>query len=100
MDRYAVSFHKPEVPKFIAGNLYITPNAKEKLSHEEVLAGLKRHMMADWGELDDEDKAANNAALSDGGRLFSAYHTASGTKFWIITEADREHTTILLPEDY
>ena len=56
--------------------------------------------MGDWGELDEEDKKANDQALQTGERLLSAYRTANGTKFWIITEADRASTCVLLPEDY
>ena len=55
---------------------------------------------ADWGEVSDEDRARNEAALKQGSRLFSAYHAANSTKFWIITEADRSVTTVLLPADY
>ena len=59
-----------------------------------------RHMAGDWGEVDAEDKAANDLALMDGSRLLSAYTTTKGQKLWIITEADRSVTTILLPSDY
>ena len=100
MDRYATSFIKPECPKFIAGNLSITSNAKSQMSHEDILIALKRHMLGDWGELDNEDKAANEAALKEGGRLVSRYTSASGVPFYVITEADRSLTTFLLPEDY
>jgi len=61
---------------------------------------LQRHVAGDWGELDEEDKKANDGALQTGERLLSAYQSATGTKFWIITEADRSVTTVLLPEDY
>lgn len=100
MDRYATVFKKPERPQFIAGNLGITANAKSVLSHEDIAASLKRHMLGDWGELEDEDKAANEAALQHGGRLLSRYTSTSGVAHYVITEADRSHTTILLPEDY
>jgi hypothetical protein len=100
MDRYAIPFRKPEVPKFIVGNLNITQNAQAQLSHDDVIAALKRHMLGDWGEMEPEDIAANDAALTSGGRLFSAYTSSSGQRFWIITEDDRTHTTVLLPEDY
>ena len=59
-----------------------------------------RHMAGDWGDVDEEDKAANDQALTDGSRLLSAYRTAAAKKLWIITEADRSATTILLPEEY
>ena len=53
-----------------------------------------------WGDLDPEDRQANDLSLKDGSRLLSAYHSKDGTKFWIITEADRSVTTVLLPGDY
>ena len=88
------------VAKFDLGRLVATPNALAQVSHEEVLASLSRHVRGDWGDCCPDDKAANDAALLDGTRLFSVYHTANQTKFWIITEADRLVTTVLLPEDY
>ena len=65
------------------------------------LAGLiARHAQGDWGEVGEEDWAANDLALTDGGRLLSAYGLIDGTRIWIITEADRRATTALLPEEY
>lgn len=61
---------------------------------------LYRHATGDWGNLDDVDKAENDRALVDGGRLVSSFLSLDGTKFWIITEADRSATTVLLPEEY
>jgi hypothetical protein len=60
---------------------------------------LRRHVRGDWGDLDLADKAANETALKHGGRILSAYDTQGG-RLWIITEADRSVTTILLPEEY
>ena len=57
-------------------------------------------MAGDWGEVDEEDKRLNDAALKDGTRLLSAYVTSRGAGLWIITEADRSATTILLPSEY
>ena len=54
----------------------------------------------DWGLLEDEDWALNDEALREGGRLFSAYGTSKGQRLWVITEADRSVTTILLPQEY
>jgi hypothetical protein len=82
------------------GMLVATPNALANVSSEEIQKALQRHVSGDWGELDEEDKKANDEALQSGERLLSAYKSATGTKFWIITEADRSVTTILLPEDY
>ncbi len=72
----------------------------ETLPPSELLLGLGRHMHCDWGDVGKEDWEANDRALVEGTRLFSVYHTRQGVKFWIISEADRSATTILLPEDY
>jgi hypothetical protein len=82
------------------GQLFATPTAILAVTEEEVQQALQRHVMGDWGELDEEDKKANDLALQTGERLLSAYKSATGTKFWIITEADRASTCVLLPEDY
>ncbi len=65
----------------------------------EVLSLIGRHVKGDWGDLDDEDKQANQRALIDGGRLFSAY-VKDGQKIYVITEADRSSTTVLFAEEY
>lgn len=85
---------------FPFGQLVITRVAKDELDPESVLAAIKRHAKGDWGDLDQEDKDANDEVLLDGSRLLSAYQDRQGTKFWIITEADRSATTVLLPSDY
>ena len=64
-----------------------------------VLKSLRRHRANDWGEMDEEDKKANDEALEMGGRLFSAYESRLG-KIWIITEWDRSATTVLFPDEY
>lgn len=61
---------------------------------------LARHQRGDCGDLDVEDRAANEDAVACGERVLSAYRMPSGTRVWIITEADRSVTTILRPEDY
>jgi len=78
------------------GQLVATPTALLAVTAEEVQQALERHVMGDWGELDEEGKKANDEALQSGERLLSAYRTASGTKFWIITEADRSSTNVEL----
>lgn len=100
MERFALSHIKPEVPKFILGRTVISQGAKALLNHDEVLAAFKRHTLGDWGDLGGEDKAANEAALKGEGRLLSRYTSVSGVPFYVITEADRSYTTILLPEEY
>jgi hypothetical protein len=59
-----------------------------------------RHMNLDPGSLGAEDQLANLQAVRDGTRVFSAYELRDGTRIWIITEADRSVTTILLPDEY
>lgn len=82
------------------GVLVATPGVLERVSHLEVVAALQRHCDGDWGLLDAEDREANDHALIEGGRLLSSYEAADGTRFWIITEANRSVTTLLLPSEY
>jgi hypothetical protein len=86
--------------RFPLGQLVATSNALTHLNHVDIVLALRRHIQGDWGDLDPEDREANEQALIHGTRLFSAYHAGNGTKFWIITEWDRSITTVLLPEDY
>lgn len=86
--------------KFPLGSLYVTPGVETSLTSLDVFRGLCRHCAGDWGELDSEDMRANDTALVQQTRLFSAYTAKNGTRFWIITEADRSMTTILLPHEY
>ncbi len=86
--------------KFRLGHIVSTPNALEHLTQDNILMGIQRHQAGDWGDVDAHDQAANDQALVEGTRILSVYQAANGTKFWIITEADRSATTILLPEDY
>ena len=88
------------VAVFRLGQIVATPNALSKLSQDDILRGIKRHQSGDWGDVDTHDREANDSALTGGTRLFSVYHSARGLKFWIITEADRSVTTVLMPEDY
>ena len=87
-------------PKFHSGQLVATPGALEKVQPEEMQAALARHLRGDWGEVDKDDRRENNLSLEKGFRLLSVYRTATGLKFWIITEHDRSVTTILLPSEY
>jgi hypothetical protein len=95
----AESITPPPQPKFPLGRLIITTNASEQLPLPEVNAALARHASGDWGELSHADAKQNQYALKHGSRLFSVYASSAG-KFWVITEADRSATTILMPEDY
>jgi hypothetical protein len=88
--------------RFALGQTFITPGAQEALeiSGESPIQFLHRHVSTDWGELSEEDVQENELSLREGLRLLSAYRTAKGQKIWIITEADRSATTILLPSEY
>lgn len=88
------------VAVFRLGRIVATPNALKCITQDDILAGIQRHQAGDWGDLTDEDCEANDRALVQSTRILSAYTAVTGTKFWIITEADRSATTILLPEDY
>jgi hypothetical protein len=86
---------------FVMGKLGCTPAALAKLEEagQKPMEFLARHAAGDWGEVDAEDRRANDAAIAEGTRLLSAYRLDTGVKIWIITEADRSATTILLPEE-
>lgn len=110
----------PRGPLFPLGRVLATPGALHALAVAEVHRGhgarragadapasdslvaslLARHVSGDWGQLDAEDQAANEQALAYGTRILSAYDLATGERVWIITEADRSATTLLLPSEY
>ncbi len=86
--------------KFRLGRIVSTPNALEHLTQADILSGIQRHQAGDWGDVNEHDRKENELSLKEGFRLWSVYHAANGMKFWLITEADRSFTTVLLPEDY
>ncbi len=85
---------------FPLGQTVITTNALGTLNPVDVQAALARHASGDWGDLAPEDRDENELSLREGFRLFSAYRDRNQTRFYVITEADRSATTVLLPEDY
>jgi hypothetical protein len=95
------------VEKFSLGRIVATSGALEALaaagqSADEFLA---RHACGDWGDLDQEDREANDAALIDGSRILWAYTLRTKEQLWVITEATNEvglryATTLLLPSEY
>ena len=89
-------------PKFDPGSICATPAALEACARANCGPWelLQRHLNGDWGTLTPEDRDENERALIEGNRLLSAYVLRNGEKLWIITEADRSVTTILLPDDY
>jgi hypothetical protein len=102
-----MSHDETNKPLFSLGRIVTTPAALHVLHNaghqpDEFLA---RHVTGDWGDLDDEDRNLNNAAVIDGSRILSAYTTRKGERIWIITEAVNEVglrycTTTLKPEEY
>jgi hypothetical protein len=90
------------ITRFALGQTYITPGAEEALmiAGQTPIEFLRRHMSRDFGELADEDVQENEVSLREGFRVLSAYSTSRGQRLWIITEADRSSTTILLPDEY
>ena len=85
---------------FELGQIVATKNVLSVVPAEDILKGLMRHAVGDWGELCDEDRESNERGLEQGARLLSAYLDRFGNRYWVITEWDRSLTTILLPEDY
>ena len=88
--------------KFPLGQVVATPGALEVLEQagQSPLEFLERHAGGDWGELDEHDRQENEFSLPRRLRLLSAYRTKRDDKLWVITEADRSATTLLLPSEY
>jgi hypothetical protein len=87
-------------PTFKLGRLVATPGALAALTKDEIRLAIARHRSGDWGEVSPEDAKENDLSVAEGYRILSAYRTVKGTKFWVITEADRSATTVLLPDEY
>ena len=92
----------PNPPIFSLGRILATPGALNALeeSAESPSFFLDRHARCDWGEVCPEDRKENELALREGFRLMSVYRTKKGIICWIVTEADRSVTTVLLPSEY
>jgi hypothetical protein len=89
-------------PLFRLGQVTATPGALEALeaAHKRPLDLLTRHITGDWGDVDSQDAAENELSIAKGYRILSAYNLPNDTRIWIITEADRSSTTLLLPDEY
>ena len=89
-------------PLFDLGQLVATPGALAALdkSGQSPMDFLSRHVTGDWGELSEDDRNENELSVKQGFRILSIYKTNAGDKLWVITEATRCHTTLLLPEEY
>ncbi|MES2206769.1 MAG: hypothetical protein V4525_08240 [Pseudomonadota bacterium] len=90
--------------KFSLGKLVITPDALSTLeeANQRPFDFVERHIKGDWGDMCEDDKQSNEEAILEGRRIMSAYkiNPEQEEKVWIITEADRSSTTILLPSEY
>lgn len=96
-------------PLFPLGQTVATPGAVEVLAAEggdwrfNAAVYLARHQDGDWGDIPHEDAAENRRSVRQGWRVLSSYPVGAvelGARIWIITEADRSSTCILLPEEY
>jgi hypothetical protein len=88
---------------FELGQLVATPGALEVLGELEVSPSelLERHASGDWGAVSAEDARENELSVREGLRIISSYPLGEDArKVWILTEADRSSTCILLPEEY
>lgn len=87
---------------FPLGQVVATPGALIALvrTNQEIVELLARHQHGDWGVVDSTDSGGNDAAVRDGDRILSVYRLPDATTLWIMTEADRSSTTLLLPEEY
>lgn len=92
----------PSPVRFQLGNLFVTPGASDALEEatQSPQEFLSRHARLEQGELSDEDQSENEFSVNKHLRIFSAFKTAKGDKIWVITEADRSMTTLLLPSEY
>jgi hypothetical protein len=89
-------------PLFALGVIVATPGALAALDEHATNAStlLSRHQSGDWGDVPPEDARENNMSVVSGFRILSSYAIGDDTRIWIITEADRSVTTLLLPEEY
>jgi hypothetical protein len=89
-------------PLFDPGQLVATPGALTALEKagQNPMEFVSRHVTGDWGEIPEEDKKENQFSLENSFRLLSSYRTTAGDRVWVITEANRAHTTLLLPDEY
>ena len=89
-------------PLLPLGKVVATPGALALFEalNTSPLEYLVRHVLGDWGDLDAEDRQANDAALMHGSRILSSYRLQGENRIWLVTEADRTTTTFLLPKEY
>ena len=88
--------------KFSIGKLVATPGALEAFARtgQRPIPFVARHQLGDWGDVPPEDAEENELSVREGLRILSSYRLQNKTRMWIITEADRSSTCVLLPEEY
>lgn len=92
--------HEATAIRFSLGQTVATPGALDAVTMEEIAQALTRHERGDWGDAPASDREENELSLVHGFRLMSVYRSAGGEVFWVITEADRSSTCVLLPSEY
>jgi len=90
------------LPRFPLGRIVATPGTLRALeqANQSPFEFLERHQRGNWGDLCEDDKRENEFSVQNGFRILSAYRTRNDVTIWIITEADRSVTTLLLPHEY
>jgi hypothetical protein len=93
---------KRQTPLFPLGQVVATPGALAALAeaNQSPWALLQRHGRGDWGDIPVEDQQENDFSVPQALRILSAYTLSTGVKLWLLTEADRSYTTVLLPAEY
>ena len=93
---------QPTMIWFALGQIVATPGAIDLLERtsSDALDFLIRHQQGDWGSVPPEDAEENLNAIEHGNRILSSYYLNASERLWIITEADRSVTTLLLPNEY
>lgn len=96
---------KSRKPLFNIGEVAATKRVKERMEKSQDFdlfcrRSLVRHIYGDWGSISKFDKRSNDEAIYYGERILSVYPFGDMYKIWIVTEADRNHTTIMFPDEY
>lgn len=86
--------------RFDLGQVVMTAGVHGTIPHGDIMKYISRHHRCDWGDLSEHDMEMNEDALRNGHRLHSSYALSNGGSVWVITEADRSVTTVLLPDEY
>jgi hypothetical protein len=86
---------------FSLGHVVATNGALDHLISHGIapMALITRHSVGDWGNLSRGDKVMNSIAIQEGTRILSAY-IVGDVILYVITEADRSSTTLLLATEY